>query len=133
MEEPLQLLPGELWVRDGKIEYAGPAKTPDKPFDRTIDAAGDLLMPGFKNAHTHSPMTFLRSLADDLPLDQWLQEQVFPMEAKLTPADIGPLTRLAILEYLTSGITAAFDMYMFPKEVAETCRSEEHTSELQSP
>lgn len=121
MEEPLQLLPGELWVRDGKIEYAGPAKTPDKPFDRTIDAAGDLLMPGFKNAHTHSPMTFLRSLADDLPLDKWLNEQVFPMEAKLTPADIGPLTRLAILEYLTSGITAAFDMYMFPKEVAETC------------
>ena len=57
MEEPLQLLPGELWVRDGKIEYAGPAKTPDKPFDRTIDAAGDILMPGFKNAHTLWPTT----------------------------------------------------------------------------
>ncbi len=58
-------------------------------------------MPGFKNAHTHSGMTFLRSYADDLPLNEWLNEQVFPMEAKLTEEDIYHLSKLAIMEYLT--------------------------------
>ena len=52
-------------------------------FDREIDGGGNLLLPGFKNAHTHSAMTFLRSYADDLPLDEWLNRKVFPMEAKL--------------------------------------------------
>ena len=68
-------------------------------------------MPGFKNAHTHSPMTFLRSYADDLPLQEWLFKQVFPMEDKLTEEDVYYLSKLAILEYLTSGITSSFDMY----------------------
>lgn len=57
-------------------------------------------MPGFKNAHTHSGMTFLRSMADDLPLDQWLNKQVFPLEAKLTGEDIYELTRLAVFGIL---------------------------------
>ena len=72
-------------------------------------------MPGFKNAHTHSPMTFLRSYADDLPLQEWLYQQVFPMEDKLTAELIYEYTKLAILEYLTSGITASFDMYVEPE------------------
>ena len=59
-----------------------------------------------------SAMTFLRSYADDLPLLDWLEKQVFPMEAKLTPDDVYWLSKLAIMEYLTSGITANFDMYM---------------------
>ena len=74
-------------------------------------------MPGFKNAHTHSGMTFLRSMADDLPLDQWLNKQVFPLEAKLTGEDIYELTRLAVLEYLTSGVTSIFDMYLTPDTI----------------
>ena len=53
-------------------------------WDRQINAGGNVVMPGFKDAHTHSAMTFLRSYADDLPLDKWLNEKVFPMEAKLT-------------------------------------------------
>ena len=56
----------------------------EKAWDREIDCEGNLLMPGFKNAHTHSAMTFLRSFADDLPLQEWLYNRVFPMEAKLT-------------------------------------------------
>lgn len=88
-------------------------------WDREIDARGNLIMPGFKNAHTHSAMTFLRSYADDLPLLEWLNQQVFPMEAKLTPEDIYYLSKLAILEYLTSGMTANFDMYLTPDTVAE--------------
>ena len=74
-------------------------------------------MPGFKNAHTHSAMTFLRSYADDYPLDQWLNTQIFPKEALLTAEDVYLLTKLGIMEYLTSGITANFDMYMKQKSI----------------
>lgn len=84
-------------------------------FEREIDLHGNLLMPGFKDAHTHSPMTFLRSYADDMPLQDWLYKQVFLMEAKLTPEMIYHFTKLAVLEYLTSGITASFDMYVEPE------------------
>ena len=90
-------------------------------WDIELDCKGNLLMPGFKNAHTHSGMTFLRSMADDLPLDQWLNKQVFPLEAKLTGEDIYELTRLAVLEYLTSGVTSIFDMYLTPDTIAEAC------------
>ena len=64
-------------------------------------------------------MTFLRSYADDLPLHEWLNNQIFPMEAKLTPDDIYHLSKLAIMEYLTSGITANFDMYLTPDTIAQ--------------
>lgn len=116
MEEGAGVTEGELWVKGNRIAPAGP---PDGTvWDREIDARGNLLLPGFKNAHTHSGMTFLRSYADDQPLHDWLQE-CFPMEAKLRPGDVYDLTRLAIMEYLTSGITANFDMYMFPDEIAK--------------
>lgn len=120
----------EVWVNEDKIIYAGPERSEgdmralsgyhgladfDGGFEREIDLKGNLLMPGFKNAHTHSPMTFLRSYADDLPLQEWLHQQVFPMEAKLTPDMIYHFTKLAVLEYLTSGITASFDMYVEPE------------------
>ena len=116
--------PGEVQVDGSTVAYAGPAME-DKalsalpPFDRVIDCGGDLLLPGFKNAHAHSAMTFLRSLADDLPLHEWLFDKVFPLEAHLTPEDVYPLTKLAILEYLTSGITAAEDMYFCRDAMAQ--------------
>lgn len=91
----------------------------DKDADEVYDLNGNLLMPSFKNAHTHSAMTFARSLADDLPLQPWLYDMIFPMEAKLEPQDIYDLSRLAFLEYLTSGITACFDMYYFPEMMAK--------------
>ena len=102
---------GELWVEDGRITHAGPASAAPRPaFDREIDCRGGLLLPGFKNAHTHSGMTFLRSHADDLPLADWLEKQVFPYERQLTGRDIGTLVRLAILEYVSGGQTAMFDL-----------------------
>lgn len=64
-------------------------------------------------------MTFLRSFADDMPLKDWLYNQIFPREAKLMPGDIRHLCKLGIMEYLTSGITANFDMYLNPMEIAE--------------
>lgn len=108
-----ELFTGEVHVEDGKITYVGEEqKEVSKKWDREIDARGNVLLPGFKNAHTHSAMTFLRSYADDLPLQEWLYNRVFPMEAKLKPEDVYWCAMLANLEYLTSGITANFDMYM---------------------
>lgn len=121
---------GELWVKGDSICYIGDGTDTEQVFkneaermilwDREIDAKGNLLMPGFKNAHTHTAMTFLRSYADDLPLQEWLTEQVFPKEAQLTPDDIYYLNVLGIMEYLTSGITSDFDMYFHPPVLAKS-------------
>lgn len=126
-----RLMEGEVWVQDGKILYVGDGKTyvdgrPDEKaggvkWDREIDCQGNLLMPGFKNAHTHSGMTLLRSYADDLPLQDWLFKQVFPIEAKMDGEMIYHLTKLAVLEYLTSGVTSIFDMYLTPETTAKAC------------
>lgn len=110
---------GNIIVEDDLIKYIGDNVPEYLIPDREIDCNGNLLMPGFKNAHTHSGMTLLRSLADDLPLDKWLNEAIFPIEAKMTPEDIKIATKLAVLEYLTSGITACFDMYLTPQSIAE--------------
>ena len=109
---------GEVHTDGDKITYVGTEKK-DGQFDREINLNGNLIMPSFKNAHTHSAMTFLRSYADDLPLNDWLFKQVFPMEDKLTPDDVYELTKLAALEYFSGGTTAAFDMYFFPDSIAQ--------------
>ncbi|RGU92853.1 amidohydrolase [Clostridium sp. AF15-17LB] len=119
MQEGSGIEEGEVWVKGSHIAYTGPRKDTETVWDREIDVKGNVVMPGFKNAHTHSAMTFLRSYADDLPLLDWLDKQVFPMEAKLTPVDMYHLSRLAVMEYVTSGITANFDMYMDPASVAK--------------
>lgn len=85
-----------------------------------IDCHGNLLMPGFKNAHTHSGMSVLRSLADDKPLHNWLHEDIFPVEARMTADDVYWMSQLSVLEYLTSGITACFDMYLEPEAIAKS-------------
>lgn len=114
MEDGKDIFEGEVHVQNGKITYVGYVKPEQTTvnWDREIDAERNILMPGFKNAHTHSAMTFLRSYADDLPLQNWLTDKVFPMEAKLTNEDMIKLSKLGILEYLTSGITSNFDMYL---------------------
>ena len=121
MEEGKDIFQGEVWIRDERIEYVGEEKRDEAvpSFDEEIDCGGNLLMPGFKDAHTHSGMTLLRSYADDLPLDKWLNQQVFPIEAKMTGEDVCELTKLAVLEYLTSGITAVFEMYLTPDTIAK--------------
>lgn len=115
------VIEGELQIADDRITYVG--NSADAPvstqWDREIDACGNVIMPGFKNAHTHSGMTFLRSYADDLPLQQWLYAKVFPLEAAMTAEDVYWSSRLAILEYLTSGITANFDMYQKTESIVQ--------------
>lgn len=123
MEENRDIFFGEVQIKGNRISYVGDTENaPKQVWDREIDAEGNVIMPGFKNAHTHSAMTFLRSYADDLPLLEWLNEQIFPMEAKLTPEDIYHLSKLAIMEYLTSGITANFDMYLTPDTIAQASK-----------
>lgn len=106
----------DVYVDGGKIVKIGESTI---KADRIYDLNGNLLMPSFKNAHTHSAMTFGRSFADDLPLSLWLNDKIFPLEAKLNGDDIYKLSKLAFLEYLTSGITACFDMYYFPENMAK--------------
>lgn len=130
MEKDKPVFRGEVWVKNEKIAYVAGMEELDAEWDKDfpkinwdieIDCKENLLMPGFKNAHTHSAMTFLRSYADDIPLQKWLNDKVFPMERKLTGEDIYHLTKLAILEYLTSGITSIFEMYLTPDTIARAC------------
>ena len=127
-----ELFEGELWVKENRIIYVGDTSNLEDfynnsgitaiAWDREIDCEGNVLMPGFKNAHAHSGMTAFRSLADDLNLQDWLNTMIFPREAKMTGEDCYELTRLAILEYLTSGITSIGDMYLTPETIADACR-----------
>ena len=119
MKEGQDIFLGEVWIDDDRIIYVGPKIHSEFEFDRVINCGRNLLMPGFKNAHTHSPMTFLRSYADDLPLQEWLEKAIFPLEDKLQPGDQYHLAKVAFAEYLTSGITACFDMYYSPIETAK--------------
>ena len=119
----------ELWVKGNRIAYIGrtPEKGPENEdfFDaektRQINGKGNLLMPGFVNAHAHTAMTFLRSYAENLPLSDWLFGKILPMEDKLRREDIRPLSTLGMLECLSSGITTNFDMYYYPDVQAEAC------------
>lgn len=112
---------GEVWVDGSKIAYVGKTKkdSENTVFEREIDLQGNLLMPSFKNAHTHSAMTFGRSFSDDLPLQEWLYNKIFPLEDMLTGDDVYKLSKIAFAEYLTGGISACFDMYYFPENMAK--------------
>ncbi|MCR5452671.1 MAG: amidohydrolase family protein, partial [Lachnospiraceae bacterium] len=125
-DKSFDIINGELWVKNDSIAYMGDGKdvglSPELGDEyvtaREIDCEGNLLMPGFKNAHTHTAMTFLRSFADDLPLQNWLFDAVFPREDQLKEEDIYWLDILGIMEYLSGGITSNFDMYFFPPKNA---------------
>ncbi|PIE69451.1 MAG: chlorohydrolase [Deltaproteobacteria bacterium] len=79
--------------------------------DKEIDGTGKAILPSLMNGHTHAAMTLLRGYADDLPLGQWLQEHIWPIEAKMTEEDIYWGTKLACLEMIRTGTTFFADMY----------------------
>jgi 5-methylthioadenosine/S-adenosylhomocysteine deaminase len=90
----------------------------------TIDAGGQVIMPGLVNTHTHAPMVLLRGLADDLALQEWLTKYIFPAEAKLvSPEFVRVGTRLALLEMIESGTTTYADMYYFEEEIARETKA----------
>lgn len=110
-----------ICIQNGVIETIGAAdKNAVLPqASEVIDAGGGIVMPGLVNTHTHLPMTLFRGMADDLPLDKWLNEQLFPAESEfITPENVKWGTRLACLEMLLSGTTACCGGYFQEESVA---------------
>ena len=83
-------------------------------FNEIIDCSNKAILPSFCNTHTHASMMFLRGIGEDKDLISWLQEEIWPREAKITPEMIYHLSRFAILEMIKSGTTMFSDMYFFP-------------------
>ncbi len=113
----------EILISDGMIVYAG--KREDAPAfeaDEVIDGKSSLAMPGLCNMHTHTPMTLLRSIGSDLPLDRWLNDAIFPIEKHLTDDAVRAGTDLGIMEMLRYGTTSFNDMYMHMDMEAEAVR-----------
>jgi 5-methylthioadenosine/S-adenosylhomocysteine deaminase len=108
--------PGDLVIEDNHVEFVGQRYSGDH--DARVDGNGRLLMPGLINAHTHSPMTIFRSLADDVDLQVFLQERVWPREVVLTPEDVYAGSLLANIEMLKSGVTTSVDMYFWEDDLA---------------
>jgi len=109
--------PTRLRVDDGAIAKIGPRIRP-RDTDEVIDAAGMAIVPGLVNGHTHAAMTLFRGHGDDLPLMRWLQEVIWPVEAKLTDEDVYWGTRLACVEMIRSGTVRFWDMYWHPGATA---------------
>ena len=116
------IIEGHVVINNNIIEQVGKDVDLNARYDKVIDCEGNLLMPGFKNAHTHSAMTFLRSVADDSSLQDWLFKEIFPREANLHEGCIEYLAKVAILEYLTSGMTGCIDQYFFIEEFEKACK-----------
>jgi 5-methylthioadenosine/S-adenosylhomocysteine deaminase len=90
----------------------------------TVDAGGQVVLPGLVNTHTHAPMVLFRGLADDLALMEWLTKYIFPAEAKtVSPEFVRAGTRLAALEMIQSGTTTYTDMYYFEEEIARETKA----------
>lgn len=106
-----------LGVTNDKISYVSEVP-PNDSYDVIKDYSHKLLMPGLVNGHGHAAMTILRGVGCGLPLQRWLEEAIFPIEAKLTPNDVYVGTKLACLEMISSGTTTFSDMYDFPYSVA---------------
>jgi len=110
---------GFLGIKDGKITYVS-EKEPEIKAEEIIDLTDKIISPGFFNTHTHIPMTLLRGFADDLPLMEWLQKYIWPLEAKLlSPEYVRAGTYAGLLEMIKSGTIGFVDMYFFEEKVAE--------------
>ncbi|MBR1369259.1 S-adenosylhomocysteine deaminase [Methanocalculus chunghsingensis] len=107
----------DIRIEDGIIRSVG--ETKERDAEITIDAAGDIVMPGLVNTHTHAAMSLLRGYADDMVLFEWLSEKIWPLEAHLTGDDVYWGTRLACLEMIRTGTIAFNDMYFFMDRAAD--------------
>lgn len=111
---------GGIAIQNDRILETGTARDLLAKYSeaKVINEAHGLIMPGLVNTHTHAAMACFRGIADDLPLMQWLQEYIFPVEAKLTPNIVYHSTLLSICEMIKSGTTSFCDMYLFAADVA---------------
>lgn len=108
-----------IGVNQGSIVYVG-HHSPDLKSEQTFEFKEHLLLPGLVNAHTHLPMSLFRGLADNLPLMEWLENYIFPLEAKLVDEEFIKIgTELSLVELIRSGVTTFVDMYFFNKVIAQ--------------
>lgn len=116
---------GAIAIQDGKIVAVDTASriTQNYSASKILNGEGKVAFPGLINTHTHAAMVFFRGLADDLPLKIWLEEHIWPAEAKwLSPEFVRDAVELACLEMLKAGITTYADMYFFGDAVAQSTR-----------
>jgi len=111
---------GALAIKNGKIAFVGKsASATSIEAEIKINAKGKIAMPGLINCHTHVPMTLFRGIAEDQPLDTWLKEIIWPLEAKLRSEDVYAGALLGCLEMIKSGTTCFADMYFHEDTVAK--------------
>jgi 5-methylthioadenosine/S-adenosylhomocysteine deaminase len=113
--------PVALRAVDGMVTELGPTVTA-RPGDDVLHAGGDVLLPGLVNGHTHAGMTLFRGYGSDLPLMEWLEEMIWPAEARLSAEDVYWGTRLACVEMIRTGTVRFWDMYWHPVAVARAVR-----------
>ena len=106
-----------ILIKDGLFADLNAAA--DAAADSIYDASGEAIVPSFFNTHTHAAMTLLRGYADDMELFTWLNDHIWPFEAKMTAQDIYNGSRLAVLEMIRSGTTFFCDMYWMMEETAK--------------
>ena len=105
-------------VSGKKIDYIG-SELPEKDYGEVYPGKGRLLMPAFYNAHAHSTMSLMRGYGENLVLDEWLNNKIFPFEAKLDHNSVYYGTLLAMAESLRFGIAGSQDMYYFIDDMVE--------------
>jgi 5-methylthioadenosine/S-adenosylhomocysteine deaminase len=112
---------GYIVISGDSIEQIGEGEWQESKdrFDEMIDASGCVVIPGLINTHGHAAMSLLRGVADDLPLQEWLQDKIWPIEDRFKADDIYWGTQLAILEMVKTGTTCFTDMYFFEEQVAK--------------
>ncbi|MGG1614755.1 amidohydrolase [Paenibacillus phoenicis] len=110
---------GYMLVEGDTISYIGEERPEGVEGAETLDGKGLLFLPGLINTHGHAAMSLLRGYGDDMVLQTWLQEKMWPMEAKFTAADVYAGTALSVLEMLKGGTTTFLDMYDHMDEVAK--------------
>ena len=120
MDEADTLLEGAYVVVEGETISSVGTQRPQGPFDREIDCGNNVLMPGLVNAHTHIPMTLLRGYGGGGDLHTWLNQRIFPTEAKLDGRAVRAGTGLALAELIAGGVTTIADMYMHTTDIAQT-------------
>ena len=122
-EDTTEIINGAVAIGQDAITAVGPANEfGDWSISRVIDARGGIIMPGLVNSHTHAAMTCFRGLADDLQLMTWLNDHIFPAEAKLDDEKVYAGALLACAEMIMSGTTSFCDMYLFEDAVARAAK-----------
>ena len=119
MDEENTLLDPAYVVVEGERIAAVSSTRPQGPFAQEIDCGGNVLMPGLVNAHTHIPMTLMRGYAGGCDLHTWLNDWIFPAEAKLDDRAVRAGADLALAELIAGGVTTIADMYMHTPAIAQ--------------